>query len=303
MRHPSIYYKEPVFRPPSEAYSLLIQATEGCTFGCTFCVSNLGKQFVIRKIEDIKQDIISAKQIYGDGVDKIFFLDGNAFVMKPEMLIDLAQFCYKTFPHLQRIGAYAHAKDILRKSDNDLKNIAKAGLTIVYLGIESGDDTLLHAIKKQTTANEMAEAAQKCHRAGITLSGTIILGLAGNDLQKSTQHATATAALINRMNPPSATTWYISALTLMIPPGTEIHKQMKAGQFHPNTNFESLRELKIILEHVSTDLHDCVFRTNHASNYLPLKGILAKDKEALIGTLQYALDHPEILRPEFARGL
>jgi radical SAM superfamily enzyme YgiQ (UPF0313 family) len=303
MRHPSIYYKEPVFRPPSEAYSLLIQATEGCTFSCAFCVSNIGKQFLIRKIEDIKQDIANAKMIYGEQVDKIFFLDGNAFVMKPDMLIALAQYCYDTFPRLQRVGAYAHAKDILRKSDEDLEKIAKAGITIIYLGIETGDNELLQTIKKQITADEMADAAQKCHRAGITLSGTIILGLAGNDVQKSDHHAKTTAALINRMNPPTERTWYISALTLMIPPGTEIYHQMKAGQFKPNTNFESLRELKTILEHLNDNLHDCVFRTNHASNYLPLKGILAQDKVALIATIQHALDHPEILRPEFARGL
>src|SRR3989339_1593962 len=125
-----IYYKEPVYRPPSEARSLLIQATEGCSYKCEFCIGNEGKKFLIRNIDDIKQDICTAGNIYGDTVRKMFLLDGNAFVMQPDMLIEISRFAYEIHPNLTRIGAYAYAKDILNKSDQELKEIAKAGLKI-----------------------------------------------------------------------------------------------------------------------------------------------------------------------------
>ena len=303
MRSRRIYYREPVFRPPSEAYSLLIQATEGCTFHCSFCISNIGKDFLIRSIEDIKKDIDIAKELYGDQVEKIFLLDGNAFVMKPDMLITISNYAYEKFPRLQRVGAYAHAKDILRKSDEELSRIAAAGFKIVYLGIETGDDELLHKIGKQTNADELTEAAQKLHRANITLSGTIILGMAGNNPELSRKHAEATARLINRMNPQVPKIWYISALTLMTPPGTKIYEEIEKGQIKVQTSLEALQELKIIIENLSDDLKNLVWRSNHASNYLPLKGDLAQDKKKLLDTIQYGIDHPEVLRPEYFRGL
>jgi radical SAM superfamily enzyme YgiQ (UPF0313 family) len=303
MRSRQIYYREPVFRPPSEAYSLLIQATEGCTFRCSFCISNLGKDFLVRPLDDIKRDLDTARELYGDRVNKLFLLDGNAFVMKPDMLIAISNYAFEKFPRLERVGAYAHAKDILRKSDEDLGRIAAAGVKIAYLGIETGDDELLQKIGKQTNADELAEAAQKLHRARITLSGTIILGMAGNSPELSRRHAEATARLINRMNPPEPQTWYISALTLMTPPGTKIQDEIKKGEFKVQTSLEALEELKIIIENLSDDLHNLVWRSNHASNYLPLKGDLAQDKKKLLDTIQYGLDHPEVLRPESYRGL
>ena len=261
------------------------------------------KRFSIRKVSEIKKDIEAAKKLYGTHVERIFLLDGNAFVMKPSDLIEIAKYCYEIHPNLKRVSAYAHAKDILRKSAENLSEIAKAGLTMVYLGIETGDDVLLERINKRTTANELAEAAQKLHRAKITMSGTIILGLAGNNPEESHRHALNTAELINRMNPKSPTTWYISALTLMIPPGTPIEKEIKNHTLQPMTSPEILTELKMILENISDDLSGCIFRANHASNYLPLKGNLAQDKQQLIQTVERGIEHPQSLKPEYYRGL
>jgi len=236
-------------------------------------------------------------------VSRIFLLDGNAFVMKPEHLVEVSKYCYQQHPNLTRVSAYAHAKDILRKTDSELAQIKEAGLSMVYLGIETGDDSLLKQINKRTTADELAEAAQKLHRAGIILSGTLILGLAGNDPELSKRHAVATANLVNRMNPPKVQPWYISALTLMTPPGTPIEQTVRAGQFIPLDSVGILTELKIFMEHLSEDLHDCIFRSNHASNYLPLKGILAGDKSRLIATISRGLNDPSSLRSEYFRGL
>ncbi len=299
----SIFYSEPVFRPPSEGNSLLLTVSIGCSFRCNFCYPYRKKKFAIRGIEDIKRDIDISKKIYGNSVRKIFLLDGNAFILKPDKLIEVSKYCYKQHKNLQRVSAYAHANDILSKSDEDLLKIAKSGLTMVYLGIETGDNDLLKKINKKTTAENLIKAAHKLHNSGIILSGTVILGLAGNNPELSKKHATSTAKLINNMNPKKNQTWYISALSLMLPPGTEIEKDVKEGIFTPLNQKETLKELKFFLENTSDDLHGLIFRSNHASNYLALKGVLAKDRRNLIQKVNYGLNHPESLRPEYYRGL
>ena len=299
----SLFYSEPVFRPPSEGNSLLLTVSIGCSFNCTFCYPYKHKNFSIRNIEDIKQDIDISKKKYGDSVRKIFLLDGNAFIVKPDKLIEISNYCYKQHKNLQRVSAYAHANDIITKSDEDLLRIAKSGLNMVYLGIETGDNDLLKSINKKTSAENLIKAAHKLHNSGIILSGTVILGLAGNDPELSKKHAILTATLINEMNPKSNQPWYISALSLMLPPGTEMEKEAKEGIFIPLNQKGTLEELKIILENISENLHGCIFRSNHASNYLALKGILSKDRDELIQKVKYGLDHPESLRPEYYRGL
>ncbi len=303
MTPPSLYYSEPVFRPPSEGNSLLLTVSIGCTFNCTFCYPYKHKKFSIRTIEDIKGDIDISKKNYGESIRKIFLLDGNAFVLKPEKLIEISNYCYKQHKNLQRVSAYAHANDIISKSDEDLLRIAKSGLNMVYLGIETGDDDLLNAINKKTTAENLTKAAHKLHNSGIVLSGTIILGLTGNNPDLSKKHAILTAKLINQMNPKKNQTWYISALSLMIPPETDIKQQVKNGTFTPLNQKDTLKELKIILENISDDLQGCIFRSNHASNYLALKGVLARDRIELVQKVKYGLDHPESLRSEYYRGL
>lgn len=299
-----IYYKEPVYRPPSEANSLLIQATEGCTHNCSFCVGSTGKNFLIRPTEAIKKDISIAANIYDDLVKRIFLLDGNAFVIKTDALIEIAEHSYKTHKNLNRIGAYAHARDILNKSDEELKAISEAGIKILYVGIETGDEELLQKIGKKITAEEIAQAAHKLYKAGITLSGTIILGLTGQDQGAGKKHAIKTAELINKMKTDPAVPWYISALTLMIMPYSRMYEQVQCGEFSPVSAIGILQELKILFENLDDDLEKCIFRSNHASNYLPLESNnLAKNKNEILEKINFALNNADTLRSESKRGL
>jgi len=302
---PQIYYKEPVFRPPSEARSLLIQATEGCTYRCSFCVSNLGKPFKIRKIEEIKRDLDTAKNLYGS-VRRVFFLDGNAMVMPFDQLFEITSYAYRVFsPVLERVSVYAHGKDILSKNDEELKELQKVGLRMVYIGIETGDNALLRKIGKRETRDDIISAFHKCFKAGITPSGTIILGLAGSDPDASKEHAINTAELVNSVNPVESNfpIWYVATLTLMIPPGTPLFYDTQNGYFLPMNSDQILEELKLLIENTSDRLQNCVFRSNHASNYLAIKGILAQDKEKILEKIERnLLDHRD-LRPEFYRAL
>lgn len=301
---PEIYYKYPVYRPPSEANSLLIQATEGCCYKCGFCIGNEGKKFLIRPVESIKKDIFNAHLYYGPKVRKMFLLDGNAFVMKAESLIEIAQYSYGMHKSLKRIGAYAHAKDILSKTDAELKAISEAGIKIVYVGIETGDDLLLSEINKQITSEEIIEACHKLYRAGITISATIIAGLAGKDKELSYRHAIETAKLINAIKPEPAVPWYISILTLMMPEGTVLSEKQKQGKFKVMDNLEILEEIRLFLLNLDNDLEKCIFRANHASNYLSLESNnLAKNKDKLVEMIDMALGNPRMLKSEFLRGL
>lgn len=301
-----IYYCQPVFRPPSEAYSLLIQVTEGCTYKCDFCVSNLEKEFSIREVNDIKKDLNTAKRIYGTNVRRIFFLDGNAMVAPTEKLLELMEYSMKIFPNLERCGVYAHAKDILKKSDTQLKELSEAGLKIAYVGFESGYDKLLEDIHKQTTKNDFIKASNKLMKANITLSATFINGLGGaNNPEISEKHALESADLVNKICPKDDRIWYIAFLTLMVPSGTEIFKKITKGEFHEMDSLEILQELKVFIKNIDfqNKMATCIFRSNHASNYLPIKGVLDRDKEKIIDVLTYGITHTDILRPEFYRGL
>ncbi|MHA1714985.1 MAG: radical SAM protein [Promethearchaeota archaeon] len=299
-----IYYKEPVFRPPSEARSLLIQATEGCTHKCTFCISNFGKKYKIRDVNAIKKDLDVAREIYGPHIHRVFFLDGNALSIPFEELLEITRYAREVFPELERAGVYACGEDILNKTSEQLEELAEAGLKIVYVGLESGDDEILREINKQITSSQLIKAAKKVMDAGITFSGTIILGIAGQNKKKSRDHALNTARLINEICPDYPMTWYIGALTLMIPPHTIVKKWVEQGKFKPMSSIEILKELKLMISHVDDGVHDCVFRSNHASNYLVLKGTLARDKNKLLSHISDAITRPEeFLRPEYFRGL
>ncbi len=278
---------EPVFRPPSEWDALLIAVTNGCTHQCTFCSMYRSKQFSIRKdIEEIKNDIKRAGAFYGNRVRKIFYEDGNAFVVKPEILTELTKYCYKIHPNLEKVSSYAHAKDIIKKSDEDLKILADSGFTMVYVGVESGDNDVLKDCKKGTTQDDLTLAAQKCYKAGIAWSGIFLLGLAGNDPEKSRKHAIESAKLINRMAPPNPINWYISPLTLGVSPGTELWTQKSTGEFNPCNPTEILKELYTMIEYTSDNLQKCIFNSNHASNFVNLKGELAKDKELFLQVVE-----------------
>ncbi|MFX0024772.1 MAG: radical SAM protein [Candidatus Hermodarchaeota archaeon] len=302
----SIYYCHPVFRPPSEAHSLLIQLTEGCTYKCDFCISNLRKNFKIRDIKEVKKDLDIAKNQNGIFVRRIFFLDGNAMVTPTDKLIELTNYAMENFPKLDRVGVYAHAKDIIKKTDTQLKLLSEAGLKIAYVGFESGYDPLLKEVHKNATKAEYIEASKKLFKANITLSATFINGLGGaNHPELSEKHAKESADLVNKICPKDNRIWYIAFLSLMIPPGTLIYEKKSKGQFKEMGSAEILQELELFIKFINfkNKNANCVFRSNHASNYLPIKGILEREKEKILGVLNYGLNHSEILRPEFYRGL
>ncbi len=295
-----MYYAKPVYRPPSEAYSLLVQATIGCSqASCTFCASWLFnkkniKKFSIRPLEEIEGDLTEARSIYGPNVKKIFFLDSNALIMKTEDLQNLCEVSYALFPQLERIGVYGCAKDVLEKSVDDLKALKDSGLGIIYMGLESGDDAVLNFIHKGVSSAEQVKAGQMIMASGIPLSVTIILGLGGKERWR--EHTLNTASACSQINPT-----YLGALTLMLVPGTPLHKQAHDGEFDLLNPHEILEEMKLLVEHLELD--GCIFRSNHASNYLAIGGVLSQEKEKVLQTIQLALDQKIGLRPDFLRGL
>ncbi len=292
-----IKYEGMVFRPPSEAYSLIVQSTIGCTNNkCTFCSMYMGKKFRVRSMEDIKNDLVAARAYYR-GVQRIFFADGDSLFMKTEDLAELLDFSHKLMPELERVSVYGSPQAILRKSPEDLKLLGDKGLKIIYMGLETGDDRLLGEVCKGVTSAEMIEAGQKVMSSPIELSVTVLLGLAGADPQRSLEHARATGEVLSHMSPT-----YVGALSLMLVPGTPLYKQHRKGEFKLPDAMGMLSELRAMIENINVK-RECIFRTNHASNYLPLKGTLPQDKEALIKTIDHAVAHPEILRPEEYRAL
>lgn len=301
-----MYYAEPVYRPPSEAYSLLIQATVGCSSAaagrCFFCSSYLfeksvpEKKFRIRPTKEILEDIEIGKKQYGAFVEKIFLLDSNAMIIKTPELLKILKKCYESFPNLKQVSCYACSDDILRKSNEELGLLRAAGLTLVFIGLESGDQEVLDLINKGTTVRNQIDAVVKANEADIRTSVTVILGLGGRKL--SEQHAVNTGRAATKMDPA-----YFAALTLMVVPNTPLDKMIKKGEFEPVTDpMEILKELELMIMNINAP-GPVVFRTNHASNYLPLKGTLPEDKETLLFTIRNALKDPSRLRSESMRGL
>lgn len=289
-------YDPPVYRPPSEASSLILQVTLGCAHnGCTFCGMYKGKKFRAKSWAEIEADILECTRIAGV-VRRVFLADGDALVLETTTLLQTLDLLYKTFPKLERVGIYAGPKDILAKSKEELKALGAAGLKIFYLGIESGSDTILKAINKGVTSGQMIQAGQKIVDTGLQLSATIISGLGGQALWE--EHALETAQIVSAINPT-----FLGALTLMIVPGTPLDKKIKQGEFKLLDTKGVLNELKLLLE--NANLHNCIFRSNHASNYLPLRGILNQDRKHLLQVISTALNDPiqVPLRPEYLRGL
>ena len=301
-----MYYAEPVYRPPSEAYSLLVQATVGCSSAaagrCYFCNSTVfnrtipEKKFRIRPTQEILEDIEIGGRQYGKGVDKIFLLDSNAMIIKTPELLRIVKKCYETFPELKQVACYACSEDILRKTDEELLELRETGLNLVFVGLESGDQEVLDLINKGTTVENQIEAVVKANKAGIQTSVTVILGLGGKRL--SEQHAINTGKVATKMNPS-----FLAALTLMVVPGTVLDAMVKRGEFELVTDpIDVLKEVELIIKNTDAP-GPVVFRTNHASNYLPLRGVLPDDKERLLNTIRSAVKDPRVLRTEYMRGL
>lgn len=289
-------YHGMVIRPPSEADSYILQVTYGCSHNrCTFCGTYGDKPFQVRPTEEVLEEIAVAKSEIPD-TRRVFLADGNAFVLGAEQLLGILDALAAAFPRLRRVGIYGNARDILNKTDAELAAIRQRKLEIVYIGLESGSDEVLHRIHKGATAAEMTEAVQKLRRAGIRASVIALLGLGGRELSR--EHAEQTGRVVSAMNPE-----YFSILTLMLIPGTELHRQWQSGTFELPQPLELLGELRQVLACLD-GLSRCIFRTNHASNYLPLAGTLSRDKARLLATLDEALTQGRsALRPEAWRAL
>lgn len=287
-------YEGKVYRPPSEGRSLIIQATVGCSHNkCTFCNMYKDDQFRIRNIEDIIDDIDTARSTYNN-INRVFLADGDALMIKASELVNILEYIKITFPECERIGIYASPKSIMLKSLEELKELQAAGLSIAYLGLESGSDEILMQINKGATSEEIVQAGIKIREANILLSVTLISGLGGKDKWK--QHALESAKALNQMRPD-----YLGLLTLMIEPGTKLFDELARGEFQLLTPKEVALETLVLLEHL--DLDGCVFRSNHASNYISLKGTLNDDKTKMINQLKQALDGKVHFKDEFLRGL
>ncbi len=288
-------YEGIVIRPPSEADSLILQVTLGCSHNrCTFCPTYKGHRFRIKDLQVIKEEIDEMSRC--GPFRKVFLADGDALIMPQPKLLAIFDDLNEKISGLRRVGIYGNAKSILRKSVEELKALADRKLGIIYLGVETGDPALLEKVRKGATYEQMVEAGRRVKEAGISLSATVLLGLAGT--QAGQQHAEATGKILSDIDPDFA-----SALTLMVVPGTPLYEDMKAGRFQLPSPFELLEELGTIVAH--SNFSRCYFTSNHASNYLPIKARLPKDKETVVNLIQKVVNSEDrsLLRPEFLRGL
>ncbi len=291
-----INYNEPLFRPPSEAYSLIFQVTLGCSWNkCTFCEMYTSKKFKVRKQEEIFNEIKEVAAITQD-VRKIFLADANAMVLSSGKLLGILNELNNSFPRINRVSAYALPKDISSKTDEELSELRKAGLKLIYIGIESGDDEVLKSVNKGETFNSTVDGLLKAKKAGIKSSVMILNGLGGKKYSK--QHAENSAKIINVIQPE-----FVSTLVLSYPFGIPHFKKRYNSDFIPLNKLELIEEMEIFLKNLN--LENSIFRSDHASNYLVLKGILNRDKETLLKNIRNVLNNPESarLRQEWERGL
>ncbi|MHC4698603.1 MAG: radical SAM protein, partial [Planctomycetota bacterium] len=274
-------YVGTVYRPPSEANSLLLQATIGCSWNhCTYCATYEGKQYRVRPLDETLEDIAMAGRSFGARVRKVFVLDGDALAMELELWEPILQALSDNFPNLRRISCYATALNLLAKSPQELGRLHDLGLTLLYIGPESGDDVTLKRIAKGADSADHVEAATKARQAGMKQSLIFLLGVGG--AERSVEHATASARLATAMDPE-----FLSTLSLMLIPSTPIYKLAQSNRFEMPSIEGLLHELRIIV--AESNPSDTIFRSNHASNYLPIAGRLPRDREAILQKIDAAL--------------
>ena len=288
-------YEGNIYRPPSEANSLILQVTIGCAHNaCTFCSMFKDKEFRIRKLSDVLLDLDSARQSYGR-VEKIFLADGDALVLKNTDLIAILKHIAALFPECRRVGIYSSPQDVLRKTPEELKELYAQGLGIAYMGVESGSGAILQAIKKGVTPEQMIEAGRKLEASGIKASVTFISGIGGRERWK--EHAIESGRIISAMEPS-----YVGLLTLMVECGTELELDIRSGIFQVLTPEEVLAETYELIQNIHVT-KTCVFRSNHASNYLSLAGDLPKDQDRLLAQIKKAMNNLGMLKDERFRAL
>ena len=287
-------YEGNVYRPPSEAYSLIIQATIGCSHNtCTFCPMYSGEKFRVRPFEDVFQDLQEARAAY-PRVERLFYADGDAMCLSADKLLALLGAAYSIFPECERVSVYGRADNIRSKTDEELRQLRAAGLGMIYLGAESGSDEVLKRVSKGETRAELIEAVQRAEAAGIPVSVTFISGLGGKELME--EHAVETGTMIGEMGAS-----YVGLLTLLTAPGTPIFHDMMCGRFKQLSTQEVLKELALILENAVCE-KPCVMRSNHASNRLVIKGTLPQDRDRLLEQVHAAMQNSHLLRPKQYRG-
>jgi radical SAM superfamily enzyme YgiQ (UPF0313 family) len=308
------FVRPEIIRPPSEHDSYYLPLTSGCSNNtCSFCAfsfTNLG----IRELDEVKQEIDAMSlymnqrmwvagepdiiyEILNDwNGKKVFLQDGDALVYPYPKLMEALQYLNQKFPAIERIASYATPQDILRRSLKELKALKEQKIGILYVGVESGDDEVLQKIQKNANHHQMVEAAKKVKESGILLSVSVILGLGG--VKGSEKHALETAKILTEMDPD-----YAGALTLTLIPETGLYKEWKQGKFELITPFDSLRELKTIVE--NSTFSNCFFSSMHASNYYAIRGSMPEDRDKMLKQLNNLLSRkdPDMLRPEFLRGL
>jgi radical SAM superfamily enzyme YgiQ (UPF0313 family) len=303
-----------IIRPPSEWKSYFLPLTSGCSNNtCTFC-GYYGSKLQIRDVDDIKSEIDAVALFTRRGIrlpnisqviyavargwdgKRIFLQDGDALVYPFPKLREVLQYLNEKLPGVERIGTYATPQDILRRSVDELKELRRLKIGIFYTGLETGDDELLQKISKGVSSEDVVEAGKKVKEAGITFSVTIILGLGGID--RSHKHVFETAKVLTEIDPD-----YVGALTLTLVPGTPLYEQWERNEFHPLSPFQSLDELRLIIE--NSNFTNCFFSSMHASNYLSVRGKLPQDREKMLRKLEVVLAAKDLsqLRPEFLRGL
>lgn len=287
-------YEGSLYRPPSEAYSLIVQATIGCTHNkCTFCSMYKDKTFRIRSTDEIIEDFQIGRERY-KYVKRIFIADGDALAIKTEELIKILSFIRERFPECERVGIYGSPKAILSKTSQELEQLKSLGLGIIYLGVESGSEKILRNINKGVTKEEMIQAGKKVVKSGIKLSITLISGIGGRE--NSLDHSLESAKIINEINPN-----YVGLLTLIVEEGTPLYEDVQTGRFQLLSPREILLETKEMVKNIDVD--NCVFRSNHASNYVSLKGTLPQDKDLILSQIAEGLELSNLEEKDLFRRL
>jgi len=291
-----VRYVGKIYRPPSEADALILQATIGCSWNhCTYCDMYRDKpEFRVRPLDESLEDLARAARDHGRAVEKVFVADGDALVMDLAHWEPILEACRRLFPNLRRVSCYATAVNVLAKSDDELRRLREQGLSLLYMGPESGDDATLKRIAKGSTAADHIEAARRARAAGLELSAIFLLGAGG--IERSAEHARASAALATAMDPR-----FLAALTLTVVPATPLATLAERGKFALPSVAQLLGELRTFVDEARPT--DALFRTNHASNYLPLGGRLPRDGARIVEAIDLALAGALPLRPERARGL
>lgn len=288
-----IDYEGRVFRPPSEAYSLIVQVTIGCSHNkCTFCDMYKEKQFRVRSLDEVKRDFDAARRQYRK-VDRIFLADGDALMCKASHMAEILRYIREIFPECERVTSYGSPASVLVKTQEEMNLLHELGLDMIYLGLESGSDEVLHRINKGETADEIVRAGLMVKQAGMKLSVTCIAGLGSTEL--SDEHAVKTAQALSRMKPE-----FIGLLTLLFELETPLMRDWENGKFYLMNPIEIAQETLVLLEHI--DAEGSVFRANHASNYVNLAGTLNRDREAMCQKLRAALEGKVQFRDERFRA-